>query len=103
MTVSKKRQGCLHIIQVNKLSAKIIPFLAIVEHAHATYSCFPTGVPSIITASLETGMVYSEEKVASLLCEQYISHNCFLYFQSYFEKFRLKSGKSIKNMFCWSS
>ena len=79
MTVSKKQHGCLHIIQVNKLSTKIIPFSAIVKHARETYSRFPSGVPSIIMPLLETGMVYSEEKVASLLWF------CFLYFQSYFE------------------
>ena len=90
MTVSKKQHGCLHIIQVDKLSTKIIPYFC----NSGTYSCniftFPIGVPSIIMPSLETGMVYSEEKVSFLSCEQYISHFVFLYFQSYFEKF---SGK----------
>ena len=53
---------------------KSFSFSAIVEHARATYSRFPIGVPSISMPSHETGVVYSEEKVSSLSYKQYISH-----------------------------
>ena len=69
----KKQHGCLHIVQVNKLSAKI-PVSAIVEHAHETYSRFPTGIPSILMPLLKTGMAHLEEKVTSLSCKHCISH-----------------------------
>ena len=76
MTVSKKQHGCLQIIQVNKLSAKIILISAIVEHAVATYSHFPNSVLSIIMPSLETGKVYIQKRWL-LCCVNSIFHFLF--------------------------